>query len=75
MRTEMEEKNPDPKYGKKSRVSPLSLRSLIFHSKWRRNGNNDCNGWMGVDLMDLMQIGRHPHPPQPGYSLNGCRPF
>lgn len=55
MRMELEEKNPDPKYGKKPLYVTVFTSIFDFSLNGRRNGNNDCKGWMGVDLMDLMQ--------------------
>lgn len=64
MSMELEGKNPDPKYGK-NQVYVAAI--FAFPPDGRRNGHNDCEGWMGVDLMGLMQIWSHPHPPEPGY--------
>lgn len=63
-RMELEEKNPDSKYGKRKKKPGLLCHSFLLDcfspllsKPERRNGNNDCNGWMGVDLNGVMLIG------------------
>lgn len=46
---ELEEKNPDPKYGKNNVLPLLTHLFSIFEFSLtgRRNGNNDCKGMDG----------------------------